>query len=151
MKPLAQNREEPRYTPIASQSLRGYYFSEEDSTKLDEFDVVLGDWGVASWKTKHLSENIQPNLGAVVLEVYRAIRMFNGYVVGPGGASGQARYELREHLAEIVDFFGPFPRSLLDKGNPQLVQDIFCEDGAVRGYPPKLDRPGLASRKCCWG
>ena len=168
-KPPEQDREEPRYKPIPSQSLRNYYFSEEDSTKVDEFDVVLGDWGVASWKTKHLTENIQPvalrapevlikapwdtqtdwwNLGAVLLEVYRAVRMFNGQAVGPGG---KARYELRDHLAEIVDFFGPFPRSLLDKGDPQIVQDAFCEDGTVRGYPSQLDRPRLSSEEFMLG
>lgn len=171
-KPLVQNREELRYTPIPSQSLRNYYFAEEDSTKLDEFDVVLGDWGVASWKTKHLAENIQPvalrspevlinapwdtptdwwNLGAVLLEVYRAVRMFSGYAVGSADVSGQPRYQLRRHLAEIVDFFGPFPRSLLDKGDPQVVHDTFCEDGTVRGYPSQLDRPGLASEEMMLG
>lgn len=171
-KPPVQNREELRYTPIPSQPLHSYYFNQDDSTKLDEFDVALGDWGVASWKTKHLSENIQPvalrapevlikapwdaptdwwNLGAVLLEVYRAVRMFSGTVEDPADASGQPRYELREHLAEIVDFFGPFPRSLLDKGDPQIVHDIFCEKGMVRGYSFPLDRPGLASEEMMLG
>ncbi|KKF97143.1 Serine/threonine-protein kinase SRPK [Ceratocystis platani] len=168
-KPPTQNRKEPYYTPIPSESLRCHYFTEEDGTRLKEFNVALGDWGVASWKTKHLSENIQPvglrapevlikapwdtptdwwNLGAVILEVYRAIRMFSGYTTD---ASGETRYELRKHLAEIVDFFGPFPKSLLDKGDPQIVKDIFCENGTVRGYPAKLNRPALASEEVMEG
>jgi serine/threonine-protein kinase SRPK3 len=59
---------------------------------------VLGDWGVVSWTTKQLTKTIQPvalrspevlieapwskaadwwNLGAVILEVFRAVRMFS--------------------------------------------------------------------------
>jgi serine/threonine-protein kinase SRPK3 len=74
--------------------------------------------------------------------------MFSGQAVGP---DGQARYELREHLAEIVDFFGPFPTSLLDQGDPRIVQDAFCEDGTVRGYPSQLDRPRLSSEEFMLG
>jgi serine/threonine-protein kinase SRPK3 len=134
--------------------------------------VALGDWGVASWKTKHLSENDQPvalcahevlvkapwgattdwwNLGAVILEVYRAVRMFSGYVANPDDVSGKPRYEPRQHLAEMVDFFGSFPRSLLDKGDSQIVQDNFCEDGTTRGHPPQLDWSGLASEEMLLG
>lgn len=151
-KPPHQDRKVP-YTPIPSCSLRRYYFEKHKSDSLDGFSVVLGDWGVASWKNKRLSQNIQPvalrapevlikapwdqttdwwNLGAVVLEVYRAIRMFSGMVRKPGEES--SHYDVRMHLAEMVDFFGPFPRTLLAKGDPELVKDVFCDDGTVSAF-----------------
>ena len=78
------------------------------------------------------------NLGAVVLEVFQAVRMFSGSVPPDG------HYELKEHLAEIVDLFGPFPNELLEKGSESLVQNLFDGDGRIKDAPP-MDRPGLAS------
>ncbi|KAI0868182.1 serine/threonine protein kinase [Hypoxylon argillaceum] len=151
-----QDRNEEKYTVIPSFRFQNCYFTSADD--LWEFDIALGDWGVASWTDKHLTENIQPvalrapevlikapwdekadfwNLGAVLLEVYRAIRMFSGCVPRNGP------YEVREHLAEIVAFFGPFPQSLLEKGNQEIVQDIFDEEGKVRGMPSQI--PPLGS------
>lgn len=93
-----QDKTEGRYTLIQSRPLRAYYFGA-DPTRFHELDIALGDWGVSSWTTKHLTENIQPvalrapevlirapwdtkvdwwNLGAVILEIYRAIRLFDG-------------------------------------------------------------------------
>lgn len=156
--------------PIPSRSLRRYYFERHKSDSVDGFSVVLGDWGVVSWKSKHLSQNIQPvalrapevllkapwdettdwwNLGAVVLEVYRAIRMFSGTVRGPGEKS--SHYDVRMHLAEMVDFFGPFPRTLLDKGDPDLVKDVFGDDGTVTAFPPEAHRGDLASEEIVEG
>ena len=53
-------------------------------------------------------------------------------------------YELREHLAEIVDVFGPFPNDLLEKGDPEIVKSMFNEKGRVDIEDP-LDRPPLES------
>ncbi|KAK4450341.1 kinase-like domain-containing protein [Podospora aff. communis PSN243] len=78
------------------------------------------------------------NLGAVLFEVYRAIRLFNG-MVGPDN-----RYDLKEHLAEIVDIFGPFPKELLDRGDPDIVKEMFNKDGRVDIEDP-MDRPPLES------
>ncbi|KAF5007402.1 hypothetical protein FDECE_6288 [Fusarium decemcellulare] len=154
-----QNRNEERYTVIPSQPLRRFYFTEADSRHVDEFDIALGDWGVSSWKTRHLSEKIQPvalrspevlieapwdpttdwwNLGALVHEVFQAVRLFSG-AVPPDG-----HYELKMHLAEIVDLFGPFPKELLQKGNQTLVKDLFDSEGRVKDSPP-LSRPSLSS------
>ncbi|XWW96282.1 hypothetical protein V2A60_004255 [Cordyceps javanica] len=162
-KPPHQDREVP-YTPIPSCSIRQYYFERHNIGSLDGFSVVLGDWGVASWKHKHLCQNIQPvalrapevlikapwdettdwwNLGAVVLEVYRAIRMFSGMVRKPGDELDH--YDVRMHLAEMVDFFGPFPKTLLDKGDPEFVEEAFDDDGTVSGFPSKLQRVDLDS------
>ncbi|KAL2144894.1 hypothetical protein VTI28DRAFT_8355 [Corynascus sepedonium] len=55
-----QDKTEKRYTPIPSRSLRGSYFDEADFARLTEFEIALGDWGVSSWASKHLTERIQP-------------------------------------------------------------------------------------------
>lgn len=152
-----QDEAEERYTPIQSRPLRAYYFGAE-LTRFNELDIALGDWGVSSWTDKHLTENIQPvalrapevlirapwdtkvdwwNLGAVVFEVYRAIRLFDG------GAPPDGHYEVREHLAEIVDLFGPFPRALLEKGDA-TVQEMFDDEERIKDSEP-MGRPPLES------
>lgn len=152
-----QNKTEERYSTIPSRPLRQYYFNNAD--RFDLFDIVLGDWGVARWADKNLTELIQPvalrapevligapwdastdfwNLGAVLLELFCAVRMFSGEVPPDG------HYELKEHLAEIVDLFGPFPKALLEKGNQDIVQSIFDDDARLRDAP-LINRPGLSS------
>jgi serine/threonine-protein kinase SRPK3 len=154
-----QDRAEERYTPVQAIPLRRYYFGESDSTRVAEFDIALGDWGVSSWATQHLTERIQPvalrapevlieapwdktvdwwNLGALLLELYCAVRMFDGRVPPDG------HYELKEHVAEIVDLFGPFPKELLEKGNQDLVRSIFDDEGKPKGTSPATGPP-LAS------
>lgn len=150
-----QDREETEYSPVPSQPLRWFYFDYNAKYSAD-FDVTLGDWGVSSWTTKHLTEVIQPvalrapeviigapwdastdwwNFGAVLLEVFRTIRMFDGRVPPDG------HYETREHLIEIIDFFGPFPKKLLEKGNQDLVRDLFDDEGRIKDAEP-LNCPG---------
>lgn len=154
-----QDRTETRYTPVQSVPLRRYYFGEADLTRITEFDIALGDWGVSSWSTQHLTELIQPvalrapevliegpwdktadwwNLGALLLGLYCAVRMFDGRVPPDG------QYELRGHVAEIVDLFGPFPQELLEKGNQDLVRRIFDNGGRPKDVPP-LEGPPLES------
>ncbi|CAG8387669.1 unnamed protein product [Penicillium salamii] len=117
-----------------------YYFNKSD--RFDHFDFILGDWGVSSWIDRHLTENIQPvalrspevlirapwnettdlwNLGAILLEIFCAVRMFVG-AVPPDG-----HYE-----------------SLLEKGDQDLVQSIFDEDGMHRNAIP-ANTPGISS------
>ncbi|KAF6825058.1 serine/threonine protein kinase [Colletotrichum plurivorum] len=148
--PIPQlNRFDEQYTPVPSRPLRKYYFNLTDS--IDLFDIALGDWGVASWADKHLTDLIQPvalrapevligapwdatvemwNLGAIILELFRAVRMFSG--AGPP----RGDYQLKEHLAEIVHHFGPFPQSLLNKANPDIVRDIFDDEGRIKDPTP---------------
>ncbi|RSL53551.1 hypothetical protein CEP53_007715 [Fusarium sp. AF-6] len=153
-----QDREETQYCPVPSRPLRGYYF-DPSNTRADQFNIALGDWGVSSWTTKHLCETIQPvalrspeviigapwsastdwwNLGAVLLEVFRTVRMFDG------GVPPDGHYEPKEHLSEIVDLFGPFPKALLEKGDPDMVCDVFDEEGRVKDAEP-YEGPGLSS------
>lgn len=124
-----------------------------------DFELAIGDWGVSSWADNHLAELIQPvllrapevlikapwdpttdwwNLGAVILEVFRCVRMFNGS--GPP----DGRYDLKQHLREMVAYFGPFPRALLDEGDAELVATYFDESGHVRDAPA-LELPSLES------
>ncbi|KAK4653424.1 hypothetical protein QC762_0083450 [Podospora pseudocomata] len=154
-----QDRTEEAYTPIRSIPLRQFYFTQEDSRNVDQFDIALGDWGVSSWATKHLTENIQPvtlrapevlikapwdatvdwwNLGALLLELYLAVRMFSGRV------PPDRHYEPKTHIAEIVDLFGPFPKELLEKGDQNIVRDIFDDEGRPKGIGP-LGRSPLES------
>jgi serine/threonine-protein kinase SRPK3 len=79
------------------------------------------------------------NLGPVILEVFRGVRMFTGK------DSRHSPYMLKNHLEEIVDFFGPFPTSLLNQGAPDIVREMFNEDGTIKDYEP-LNRSGLVSR-----
>ncbi|KAM7187657.1 serine-threonineeeee protein kinase [Rhypophila sp. PSN 637] len=133
------------YTPIPSVPLRNFYFTDEDGRHVDEFDIALGDWGVSSWATNHLTEHIQPvalrapevlikapwdktvdwwNFGALLLELYPAVRMFSGR--GPP----DGRYKVKRHIAEI--------------GDQDIVRDIFDDDGKPKGIGP-LERPPLES------
>ncbi|OPB41808.1 hypothetical protein A0O28_0103680 [Trichoderma guizhouense] len=153
-----QDREETEYSPVPSQPLRWFYFDYNAKYSAD-FDVTLGDWGVSSWTTKHLTEVIQPvalrapeviigapwdastdwwNFGAVLLEVFRCVRMFDG------GVPPDGHYEPREHLIEIIDLLGPFPKKLLEKGNQDLVPDLFDDEGRIKDAET-LNRPGLMS------
>jgi serine/threonine-protein kinase SRPK3 len=66
--------------------------------------------------------------------------MFSG-AVPPDG-----HYELKQHLAEIVDLFGPVPKALLEKGCQDIVQLVFNDEGMVRHAPP-INRPGLPSER----
>lgn len=53
-------------------------------------------------------------------------------------------YEVKQHLAEIFDLFGPFPKSLLEKCKPDIVQSMFDGEGKLEDAP-LMDRPGLMS------
>ncbi|KAH6848251.1 kinase-like domain-containing protein [Chaetomium sp. MPI-CAGE-AT-0009] len=165
-----QDRAEERYTPVRSMPPRYYYFGEADYPRFTDLEIALGDWGVSSWATQHLTERIQPialrapevlieapwdkttdwwNLGAILLELFCAVRMFDGRVPPDG------HYEVKEHVAEIVDLFGPFPKELLDKGNQDIVRSIFDEEGRPKdclpGTAPPLESeafmPGLLNQE----
>lgn len=109
----------------------------------------------------HLSELIQPvalrasevliealwgpaidlwNLEAVVLEVFRAVRMFSGR--GPS----DDHYEIRFHLYEIVDLFESFSKSLLQKDDQELVQECFDSERRIKSLS-SLNRPELESEE----
>lgn len=136
---------------IVSQPLRDFYIRE--STDLMTLNVALCDWGSASWIDSHLTEVIQPvllrapeviigapwgppvdiwNLGAVLLEVLDAVRMFDGRAMQTGGV-----FQTKHHLEEIVALFGPFPPRLLARGDPKLVAEYFDDQGNIRDPIPR--------------
>ncbi|KAL4783991.1 kinase-like domain-containing protein [Aspergillus varians] len=100
---------------IVSQPLRDFYIRE--SSDLLTLNVALCDWGSASWTDHHLTEVIQPGLlrapeviigapwgptidiwsiGAVLLEVLDAVRLFDGRVAQTGGV-----YKTKHHIEEM--------------------------------------------------
>ncbi|KAJ5928076.1 serine-threonine protein kinase [Penicillium verhagenii] len=132
----------------------------ENRDAMSEVQVVLGDWGTASWESRHLSENIQPvllrapevllqapwgkevdiwNLGALLPELLDTVRMYSGRAIVTGGD-----YQIKHHIEEIDALFGPFPSHLLKEGNPEVIQRLFNEDLQIRDpieCPPAiLDR-----------
>ena len=72
--------------------------------------------------------------------------MFSGCVPRNGP------YQLKEHLNEIVDLFGPFPKALLLKGDPGIVrrgwQDQGCSAiGTAGGWLRTLSRLAWMTRQ----
>ncbi|OJJ77018.1 hypothetical protein ASPBRDRAFT_60682 [Aspergillus brasiliensis CBS 101740] len=126
----------------------------DEPSDLPEVEVVLGDRGMASLESHHLSEMIQLtllrapevllqapwgkevdiwNLGALLPELLDTVRMFSGR----SGTSG-GNYLVKHHVEEIDALFGPFPSSLLKKGRPEIVHQIFDEDFRIKD---PTDRP----------
>ena len=131
---------------IVSQPLKDFYIQK--STDLETLDIILCDWGSASWVDKHLTEPIQPvllrapevilggpwgppadiwNLGAVLLEVLDAVQMFDGRASETGGI-----YQTKHHLEDMEALFRPFPSQLLVQDDQTIVAEYFDEHGKVR-------------------
>ncbi|CAG8897677.1 unnamed protein product [Penicillium egyptiacum] len=144
---------DPSSDPLAivSHPLKDFYI--RGSTDLMTLDVALCDWGSASWINHHPTELIQPvllrapeviigaswgpsvdiwNLGAVLLEVLDAVRMFDGRTMQTGGV-----FQTKHHLEEIVALFGPFPPHLLALGDPKIVAEYFDDQGNIRNPTPR--------------
>ncbi|RAL11199.1 kinase-like protein [Aspergillus homomorphus CBS 101889] len=132
---------------------RSLSLGEENFNDRSEFiqvQVVLGDWGSASWVYRHLTDWIQPtllrapevmlgaewgtgvdiwNLGALLPELLDAIRLFNGRA-----ERGRGGYMMKHHLEEIEALFGVPPTWLLEKGDQEIeiVWRYFDEGGRIR-------------------
>jgi serine/threonine-protein kinase SRPK3 len=132
------------YKIIPSQSLREVYFPE--GFNMMELSITLSDWGVASFTSRHLTENIQPvllrapevllqaewnaavdiwNLGALVPELVFAQRMFCA-------RDGEGVYEVKRHLEEMEGLCGKFPKAFLKKGDRGVVDGVFDWEGELR-------------------
>lgn len=143
--PAQQTDEE--YKIIKSRGLRHHYIKAVRGFNLLTLEASLGDWGVASWKDKHLSEIIQPlllrapevileapwgpvvdvwNLGALLPEMIFGQNMFSGEDSG--------EYTIRGHLAEMNALLGPFPQTLLSAARLKKAKDMFDEHGNVRKF-----------------
>lgn len=69
------------------------------------------------------------NLGAVVFEVFRNVTLFTGepHALIPG-----SDYDFREHIHQIIDVCGRFPRDLLSQGDQDIVQSLFDAEGMIK-------------------
>jgi serine/threonine-protein kinase SRPK3 len=134
-----------KYKIIQTHSLREIYFAEDYNVM--NLNITLSDWGVASFVSRHLSEEIQPlllrapevlfgakwdekvdiwNLGALVPELVFGQRMFCA-------RDERGAYSVGRHLEEMVGLLGAMPGCLLEKGDREVVIEWFGEDGELRG------------------
>ncbi|KAG6018531.1 hypothetical protein E4U40_000191, partial [Claviceps sp. LM458 group G5] len=111
--------------------------------------VRIIDFGVASWREKHLSDELQPlslrapevtigatwdtgvdiwSLGCLVVQFVQGIVLFSGEASKKGTWSAED-----ENLAKIVEVLGPFPSSLLKKGRRSAK--YFDEQGNLIRIP----------------
>jgi len=140
--PSSIEKQEGEFKIIPSRSLREVYFPE--GFNMMELSITHSDWGVASFTSRHLTENIQPvllrapevllqaewdaavdiwNLGVLVPELMFAQKMFCG-------RDEEGVYEVKRHLEEIEGLRWRFPRSLLERGE-ESVREMFDERGYV--------------------
>ncbi|PYI05525.1 putative serine-threonine protein kinase [Aspergillus sclerotiicarbonarius CBS 121057] len=149
-----------RYLADTSNRLSLGKYNFKDPAEFSDVDVVLCDWGSASWVHKHLTSIIQPvllrapevfvqapwgigvdiwNLGCLLPELLDTVRMFNGRADVTGGV-----YYVKHHVEEIDALFGPFPPEMLEAGDQDIVQQLFDEDSQIRDPierpPAKLER-----------
>jgi len=131
------------YMIIPSSDLRDVYFPEEGFNMMT-LSICLSDWGVASFKDRHLSEFIQPvllrapevileapwstavdvwNLGALVPELMYRQNMFSAH------DAKTSMYSTKVHLQEIAALLGPFPPSLIEQAHLEDVMSVFGLDG----------------------
>ncbi|KAG6311571.1 hypothetical protein E4U22_002552, partial [Claviceps purpurea] len=111
--------------------------------------VRIIDFGVSSWREKHLSDMIQPlqrrapevtvgapwdtgvdiwSLGCLVMQFVQSIVPFSGE------ASESGAYTAEDHqLAGFLESFGPFPPSLLKQG--RRASQYFDEQGKLLRNP----------------
>jgi serine/threonine-protein kinase SRPK3 len=137
-----------------------YHYLGQDPTPDDlcGLNIALSDWGVSSWVDNHLLTTIQPellrapeviigapwgppadiwNLGAITVELLERQTLFNG-----SSAIDGYEYATPQHLWEMTDLLGPFPKTLLEKGRPEIVGRLFTtdepgfKDGTVKGANP---------------
>ncbi|PQK13443.1 hypothetical protein BB8028_0004g03740 [Beauveria bassiana] len=111
--------------------------------------VRIIDFGVSSWREKHLSDLIQSfalrapevtigapwdtavdiwSLGCLVVEFVQGIVLFSGNASERGTWTAED-----DHLARIVEILGPFPSSLLKRGRHSA--DFFDEQGKLIRIP----------------
>jgi serine/threonine protein kinase len=77
------------------------------------------------------------NLGALISELLYYQTMFSG-------ETAVGEYIEKRHIEEVYNLFGPFPRSLLDKGDKALVVACFYENGEI--INPVVKTVGLEVR-----
>ncbi|OAR00209.1 hypothetical protein LLEC1_03172 [Akanthomyces lecanii] len=116
-------------------------------SEMASLHIRIIDFGVASWRQKHLSDLIQSpalrapevtigapwdtgvdiwSLGCIVVELVQGIVLFSGNTSERGTWTAED-----DHLAKIVEVLGPFPPSLLGRGSRSA--QFFDEQGIIPG------------------
>ncbi|KAG6262480.1 hypothetical protein E4U48_007259 [Claviceps purpurea] len=114
-------------------------------SNIESLHVRIIDFGVASWREKHLFEKIQPlalrapevAIGAswdTGVDIWTlgclTIEFLHGLIIFPTSAPKKGTWtDEDEHLARIIEVLGPFPSSLLKKG--RLSAEFFDEKGKL--------------------
>lgn len=131
-------------------SLAHFHMGKNPATEdFGELDVALADWGVACWDDQHLTEEVYPEvlrapelligapwdskvdiwaLGCILLELLENRRMFFAEMPDE---NDDLQYEPWWHFCEINKLCGPFPKKLLERGDPSLVARAFDEQGMI--------------------
>ncbi|UNI15945.1 Non-specific serine/threonine protein kinase [Purpureocillium takamizusanense] len=135
-------------------SMPMYLYWANNLDEMLDVQICLGDWGVASWKHKHLCERVQPeamrapevflrsdwdesvdiwSLGPTILRLLNDEPMF---ITEVAGHEGDPSYSEPFILMQMQLLFGGghFPASMLDRGNPEYVEMVFNEKGRVKFY-----------------
>lgn len=149
-----------KYTPIRSAPLRNYNPRLIDRNTPDatsKFDICLSGWAAQDTDECRRTVCLHPYQSPEVLigapwdkqtdwwslgAALTAIHAHNRLLFRPMAGDTSKKEELRNYLAQMVELCGPFPQSLLRKGNPYLMKDMLTVDGHVLGamechtFPP---------------
>lgn len=125
-------------------------------------EAVICDFGMAGFSHKRTLESPYPDqlkppevligapwdskvdiwaLGIALIELLIEWPMF---VVHWRGLGIREPYDIVQHVYEIITFFGPFPRSMLDKGDRWTVKCLFDGAGYTWGEPNPYTEFNLA-------
>ncbi|KAG5989294.1 hypothetical protein E4U52_005749 [Claviceps spartinae] len=118
-------------------------------SEMNSLHVRIVDFGVASWREKHLSDLIQPLalrapevvLGApwdTGVDIWSlgclAVEFVHGYIMFREDPSEEDTWTVEDdHLAKIVEILGPIPSSLLKQGC--RTAEFFDEQGEFLRIP----------------
>lgn len=133
---------------IPCKSLANYYLGRNPTAEdFENVELVLSDWGVATWVEPHRrrNDNVVPLVlrspellleapwdekvdiwatGCLFMTLAERRRLFVGEGrLGDGGYG----YNPEFHLADIVNLLGDVPISLLEVGNPDIINYAFDE------------------------
>ncbi|MCJ1398386.1 hypothetical protein MMC11_001584 [Xylographa trunciseda] len=130
-----------------------YFMSEaltmEIPPSTSDINIKIADFGVASWVDNHLTDLIQPpslrapevilragwdtsadiwSAACVIFELLQGRILFKGRPDPNGAWTAE-----EDHLAQMIELFGPLPAGLLTEGSSS--RSYFDRDGMLKLYP----------------
>jgi serine/threonine protein kinase len=141
--------------------MANYYMGQKPTREaFGEVELVLSDWGVATWAepSRRRTDDVVPLLlqspelllqapwdakvdiwatACIFLGLAEGERLFNGQ----GPLANGWGYDPEWHLAEIAEVLGDFPTSLLQTGNPDIVNYAFDGQGKLIAARPHRNPP----------